>query len=155
MTPWILSLGLFGNGIDTIQASLFLGAAISITAFPVLARILTERGLSETALGTLSLSTGAVSDAAAWIVLAVVLARLGDSPIPAIKAIVGGGLFVVIMVTLGRKLLAPLGAIAEREGVVSPGMLCIVVILLMLCAWAMETAGLHAVFGCFIFGRRA
>jgi Kef-type K+ transport system membrane component KefB len=152
LAPWLLSLGLFGNGIDTVQAILFTGAAISITAFPVLARIINERGLSRTALGTLSLSAGAVNDAGAWVVLAIVLGRVGGDPIMAIKAMVGGGLFVLVMVTLGPKLLAPLGRIAEREGGVSTGLLGVIVMLFMLCAWAMDIAGLHAVFGGFVLG---
>jgi Kef-type K+ transport system membrane component KefB len=152
LAPWLLSLGLFGNGIDTVQAILFTGAAISITAFPVLARIINERGLSRTALGTLSLSAGAVNDAGAWVVLAIVLGRVGGDPIMAIKAMIGGGLFVLVMVTLGPKLLAPLGRIAEREGGVSTGLLGVIVILFMLCAWAMDIAGLHAVFGGFVLG---
>jgi Kef-type K+ transport system membrane component KefB len=152
ITPWFLTLDLFGKGIDAVQATLFMGAAISITAFPVMARIIDERGLSNTPLGTLSLSAGAINDAGAWAVLAIVLARFGGDSSVAIKAIVGGGLFVLLMVTLGPKLLAPLGRTAEREGKVSPALLGIVVMLFMLCAWAMDAAGLHSVFGGFILG---
>jgi Kef-type K+ transport system membrane component KefB len=152
LTPWLQTLGLFGRDIDLLQATLFMGAAISITAFPVMARIIDERGLSNTPLGTLSLSAGAINDAGAWAVLAIVLARFGGDKIVAIKAIAGGGLYVLVMVTLGPKLLAPLGRIAEREGRVSPALLGVVVMLFMLCAWAMDAAGLHAVFGGFIFG---
>ncbi|MBI1686113.1 cation:proton antiporter [Caulobacter hibisci] len=152
IAPWLLNLGLFGKGIDTFQATLFMGAAISITAFPMLARIIHERGLSKTPLGTLSLSAGAIDDAGAWTVLAIVLATFGGGPIVAIKAIVGGLIFVTFMITLGPKLLAPLGRWAEREGKVTPNMLGIVVMLFALCAWAMDAVGIHAVFGGFILG---
>ncbi|MDG2521319.1 cation:proton antiporter [Caulobacter segnis] len=152
MAPWLLSHGLFGKGIDAFQATLFMGAAISITAFPMLARIIHERGISGTPLGTLSLSAGAIDDAGAWIVLAIVLASFGDGPMVAVKAIAGGGAFAVFMLTFGPKLLAPLGRMAEREGKVGPGLLGVCLLLFMLCAWAMDAVGIHAVFGGFILG---
>jgi len=152
IAPWLLHLGLFGKGIDTFQATLFMGAAISITAFPMLARIIHERGLSKTPLGTLSLSAGAIDDAGAWTVLAIVLATFGGGPAVAVKAIVGGLVFVGFMLTLGPKLLAPLGRWAERQGKVTPNMLGVVVMLFMLSAWAMDAVGIHAVFGGFILG---
>ncbi|MET0338629.1 MAG: cation:proton antiporter, partial [Caulobacter sp.] len=93
LTPWLLGKGLFGAGIDIGQATLFMGAAISITAFPVLARIIQERGLSKTPLGAMSLSAGAIDDACAWSVLAIVLASMGGGAVVAMKAIIGGGVF--------------------------------------------------------------
>lgn len=152
MAPWLLSQGLFGAGVDSFQATLFMGAAISITAFPMLARIIHERGISGTPLGTLSLSAGAIDDAGAWTVLAIVLATFGDGPVVAIKAIAGGLAFVVLMLTLGPKLLAPFGRIAERDGKVGVGLLGVCLLLFMLCAWAMDAVGIHAVFGGFILG---
>ncbi len=61
LTPWLMSLNLFGKGVNPFQAMLFMGAAISITAFPVLARIIQERGLTKTPLGSLALSVEAPS----------------------------------------------------------------------------------------------
>lgn len=152
MAPWLISLGLFGEGIVTWQAMLFMGAAISITAFPMLARIIHERGLSGTRLGSLSLSAGAIDDAGAWCVLAIVLASFGAGPMVAVMAIAGGGSFALFMLTIGPRLLAPLGRMVEREGRVSPSVLGIVLILFMLSAWAMDAVGIHAVFGGFILG---
>ena len=152
LTPWLMSLNLFGKGVQSFQAMLFMGAAISITAFPVLARIIQERGLSKTPLGTMTLASGAIDDAGAWTVLAVVLASFGGGPIVAVKAAVGGGLFAVFMLTMGPKLLAPLGRWAEREGKITPPLLGAVIMLFMLCAWAMDAAGLHSVFGGFLLG---
>ncbi len=152
LTPWLMSLNLFGKGVQSFQAMLFMGAAISITAFPVLARIIQERGLTKTPLGSLALSSGAIDDAGAWTVLAVVLASFGGGPIVAVKAAVGGGLFAVFMLTMGPKLLAPLGRWAEREGKITPTLLGVVIMLFMLCAWAMDAAGLHSVFGGFLLG---
>lgn len=150
--PWLLSQGLFGEGINNVQAWLFMGAAISITAFPMLARIIHERGLSNTRLGSLSLSAGAIDDAGAWCVLAIVLASFGDGAPVAIKAIAGGVIFVIFMVTVGPRILKPLADIAEREGKVSQSVLALVLIAFMICAFAMDYIGIHAVFGGFILG---
>jgi Kef-type K+ transport system membrane component KefB len=152
IAPWLVSMGLFGAGIATWQAMLFMGAAISITAFPMLARIIHERGLSGTRLGSLSLAAGAIDDAGAWCVLAVVLASFGAGPMVAVKAIAGGGAFALLVLTMGARLLAPLGRMVEREGRVGPTVLGIVLILFMLSAWAMDAVGIHAVFGGFILG---
>lgn len=152
IAPWLVSQGLFGQGIQTWQAMLFMGAAISITAFPMLARIIHERGLSGTRLGSLSLAAGAIDDAGAWCVLAIVLASFGAGPMVAVMAIAGGGAFALFMLSVGPKLLAPLGRIVEREGRLSPTVLGIVLILFMLSAWAMDAVGIHAVFGGFILG---
>ncbi len=95
-----------------LRCDLFMGAAIAITAFPMLARIIHERGLSHTSLGTLSLSAGAIDDAAAWCVLAVVLASFGSGPSVAITAVVGGIVFATFMLLAMPRLLAPLGRMA-------------------------------------------
>src|SRR5690349_13068263 len=95
----------FAPNVARWEAMLFMGAAISITAFPMLARIIYERGLTGTSLGTLALAAGAIGDAGAWCVLAIVLASFGAGPSVAIKAIAGGTAYAVIVLTIGRKLL--------------------------------------------------
>lgn len=153
LAPWLLGIpGLFDEKARTHEAVLFLGAAIAITAFPMLARIIYERGLSGTPLGTLSLAAGAMGDAVAWCMLAVVLASFGGGLAVVIKVIGGGAVFTVLMLTVGRRLLARLGALAEREGRLTPQMLSTCLMLLMLSAWATEAAGIHAVFGGFLLG---
>lgn len=144
--------GLFAADVNQFQATLFLGACIAITAFPMLARIIHERGLTDTKLGSLTLSAGAIDDAAAWTVLAIVLASFGDGPGVAIKAIVGGAAFAGFMLIFGRRLLAPLGRIAERDGKVTHTMLAVVFVLFMLAAFAMDYIGIHAVLGGFVLG---
>jgi Kef-type K+ transport system membrane component KefB len=144
--------GLFTPGVSQFQATLFTGAAIAITAFPMLARIIHERGLSSTRLGTLSLSAGAIDDAAAWTVLAIVLASFGAGPVVAVKAILGGGFLALVILFAGPRLLAPLGRIAEREGNVSQTLLGVTLILFAAAALGMDWAGLHAVFGGFLLG---
>jgi Kef-type K+ transport system membrane component KefB len=159
LAPWLLKTGgLFSEKARLFEAVLFLGAAIAITAFPMLARIIYERGLTDSPLGTLALAAGAIDDAAAWGVLAVVLAsfqKLPDGSTDwgiAVKAIGGGLGYALLMVFAGRKLLAPLGRIAEREGKISPTILSIVLALFCLAAWAMDSIGIHAVFGGFLLG---
>lgn len=153
ITPWLMGMpGLFNPDLSTAQASLFMGACIAITAFPMLARIIHERGLSGTPLGTLSLSAGAIDDAGAWVVLAIVLASFGDGPMVAVKAIAGGAGFALFMLLLGPRLLAPLGRMAERDGGVGGGLLAVTMVLFLLSAFAMDAVGIHAVFGGFILG---
>jgi Kef-type K+ transport system membrane component KefB len=152
LSPWLVRVpGLFGRGVQPVQATLFLGAAIAITAFPMLARIIRERGLTESRVGTLALSAGAIDDASAWAVLAIVLATLGGDPMAAVKAIGGGVLFAAVTILAGPRLLAPLGRRAERIGV-DAGLLAVTLGLYALCAGAMDFIGLHAVFGGFLLG---
>lgn len=153
ITPWLMSVGgLFTPAVSRFEATLFMGAAISITAFPMLARIIHERGITGSPLGTLSLSAGAIDDAGAWTVLAIVLASFGEGAAVAVKALVGGLGFALSMLLLGPRLLAPLGRWAEREGAVSQTLLAVVLIAFMLCAFAMDVVGIHAVFGGFVLG---
>lgn len=153
ITPMLLGVpGLFAARITQAQATLFMGACIAITAFPMLARIIHERGLSGTPLGTLSLSAGAIDDAGAWAVLAIVLASFGDGAGVAVKAIAGGVAFVAFAATLGPRLLAPLGRMAERDGHADANVTAVVLMLFMGAAFAMDAIGIHAVFGGFILG---
>ncbi|HEY8616708.1 cation:proton antiporter [Phenylobacterium sp.] len=153
MAPWLMRTpGLFSPRLDVLQASLLLGACISITAFPMLARIIHERRLSGSPLGSLSLSAGAIDDAGAWTVLALVLAVFGDGAGVAVKAVVGAAGFAALVLVAGPRLLAPLGRIAEREGGLSHGLLATVMMLFLAAAFAMDYVGMHAVFGGFLLG---
>ncbi len=106
MIPWLHGIpGLFAAKAKPMEAALFLGAAIAITAFPMLARIIHERGLAGTPLGTLALTAGAVDDAAAWCILAIVLASFGGSWGGAYAAIGGGVAFALFMIFVGSRLL--------------------------------------------------
>jgi Kef-type K+ transport system membrane component KefB len=152
MAPWLLEAGLFNESITTVEASLFLGACIAITAFPMLARIIHERGLSKSPLGTLSLSAGAIDDACAWAVLAIVLATFGAGASVAVKAIVGAIGFAVLMIGFGPRLFARLGLAAERKGTIDNGILSTALMLFLFSAFVMDWAGMHAVFGGFLLG---
>ncbi len=162
LTPFLLGCGvawllrdrfpLFAPGVRDWEAMLFMGAAMSITAFPMLARIIYERGLAGTSLGTLALAAGALDDAVAWCVLAVVLASFTGNLWIAVFAIGGGLLYALLTLTLGRgwleRLFVPREADDKRRGTVIP----LTLILVAACAWLTDSMGIYAVFGAFILG---
>lgn len=161
IAPWLMKIpGLFSDKVKYFEAALFMGAAIAITAFPMLARIIYERGLSGTSLGTLALAAGAIDDAAAWCVLAIVLASFGagDAHVfgfsinPAVLAIGGSALYAAFMFTIGKRLLAKLGRIADKRGGVDLQLIAVTLILFCLSAWYADMIGVHAVFGGFLLG---
>jgi len=155
--PWLMGVaGLFSPTVSQFNATLFLGAAIAITAFPVLARIIHDRNLGGSMIATLSLSAAAIGDAIAWCVLAVVLASLGAGPTVAIIAIVGGSVLAAAMIFLGPKIFAPLGRSAESDAAagrpLSTSTLATALMLFALSAYIADVIGLHAVFGGFLIG---
>ncbi|MEI6601387.1 MAG: cation:proton antiporter [Comamonadaceae bacterium] len=135
-----------------LQAMLFMGAAMSITAFPMLARIIFEQGLSKTSLGTLALAAGSMDDAAAWCVLAVVLASFQNNINIAIYAIGGGVLFALVTLLVIKPLLQPWGEKVAASGEMSVGILSSVLMLTMLGAWFTDFIQIYAVFGAFVMG---
>ncbi|WP_229664464.1 cation:proton antiporter [Sphingomonas metalli] len=153
ITPMLLTVpGLFAPTISQASATLFLGACIALTAFPMLARIINERGLANSALGTLSLTAGAFDDACSWCVLAIVLATFGGGAGVAILAIGGGLAWALFVLIAGPKLLAPLGRMVEREGELSLPAFATVMIAFCVSAFLMDLVGIHAIFGGFILG---
>ena len=115
--------GLFSGEARLFEKCLFLGASMAITAFPVLARIIHERKLTGTPLGTLTLAAGAADDATAWCIFAIVLATFGGGSGLAVKAIAGGLAYTVLTLTVGRALLKRLGTATERAGRITPPIL--------------------------------
>ena len=153
ITPLLIGVpGLFAPGISLANATLFLGACIALTAFPMLARIINERGLANSSLGTLSLTAGAFDDACSWCVLAIVLATFGGGPGVAILAIGGGLAWAALVILAGPRLLAPLARIVERDGEMSHAVLGVVLAVFCLSAFLMDAVGIHAIFGGFILG---
>ena len=150
--PLVASGVFFGEDVTLIMAMLFLGASIATTAFPMLARIIFEKRLTGTSLGTLALACGAADDALSWCILAVVLAIHRGSPSTATLAIVGGVLYALVLLTVGRRVLRVLGPMSERRNTISAPMLSAVLGLLMLCAWFTDIVGIYAIFGAFILG---
>lgn len=144
---------LFAASVQPIEAMLFLGAALSITAFPMLARIITERGLTGSSVGTLLLAAGAMDDALAWCALALVLSIMRDD-IRLVLVATGGAAVYSVIVLMGVK---PLLARFLRPGAagastISPNAFLGVMILLALGAYFTDAIGIYAVFGAFIMG---
>lgn len=138
---------------SALAFSLFMGAAMCITAFPVLARILVERGLYKSPLGTAALCAAAIDDVTAWVLLAAVvgLTRTG-SPAQAIQVFVLTALFAVFMLTVVRRALAMLATRYQANGRMTVDQVALVVVGLLLSAYATELIGIHSIFGAFLFG---
>ena len=132
--------------------ALFLGAAMSITAFPMLARIIYERGLTGTSIGTLALAAGAIDDAVAWCILALVLARVGGDSMIATMAIGGGVAYGVVVLALLRPGLARLAHKLAPDGPHASLLLPLMMVLLALASWFTDFVGIYAVFGAFMLG---
>ena len=144
--------GFFSESMSASQAALFLGASLSITAFPMLARFLSERGLSGTAIGTLALAAGAMGDVAAWLIFAIVVASFkGDASI-AVIAFVGAAAYAAVVYGPLRPWLRRLARQAEESGEVSQATFGTILMLLMIGAWFTDRIGVHSVFGAFILG---
>jgi Kef-type K+ transport system membrane component KefB len=144
--------GLFPSGVNDLHAMVFMGAAMSMTAFPMLARIISERGIAGTTVGSLALAAGATCDATAWIMLAVVSSLFTGNALLALVA-AGGSLLYVSIVFLGvRPVLRRLASHVLPGEHVSPVVLTGVLGLLTFAAWFTEVVGVHAVFGAFLLG---
>ncbi|WP_329128741.1 cation:proton antiporter [Streptomyces sp. NBC_01476] len=136
-------------GVPVHITAIFVGVTLSITAFPMLARIITERGLTGTVFGTVSLAAGALDDVVAWVLLAGVLSLSRGSSGPVLLAVIGGlGLVVVLAVLLRVR-----DRVARAVSGLPPQQLVLgVVLLLCLAAWYTDRIGLYAVFGAFSLG---
>ncbi|MEH2453235.1 cation:proton antiporter [Nostoc sp.] len=133
--------------------TLFLGAAMSITAFPVLARIITEKNLQGTRLGTLALTCAAVDDVTAWCLLAVAIAvaRTGNFA-GAIPTIIASIVYIGLMLTVGRWFLKGLAKHYLRAGRLSQLLLAGIYMGVVASALITELIGIHLIFGAFLLG---
>ncbi len=142
------------KGVEFAGFALFVGAAMSVTAFPVLARILVERRLMRTRLGTIAIACAAVGDVSAWCILAavVVLARHGRAGVPLWVTIGGTLVFVSLMATVGKTSLRRLVERFGSGGVFGADLLAVVLVSVLVSAWITERLGIHALFGAFLLG---
>ncbi|MEU7476636.1 cation:proton antiporter [Lentzea sp. NPDC042327] len=132
---------------------LFVGGALSITAFPMLARILQERGIANTPIGGLTLVAAAIDDAVAWAFLALIIAvGASGSPGGALRTIIGAAVFAVVMLTIGRRWLAKLGEQTERTGELSRDAMAVILLVVLVAGWFTDFIGVFSVFGGFITG---
>lgn len=162
VTPFVLgaALGwafyhhtdLFPERTSTFEATLFLGASLCITAFPMLARIIHFKRLAGTTMGTVALGAGAIDDAAAWCLLAVVLASFDGDMTQAAANVLGGAAYVGFTLLVLRPLLARWARRIERRGQLSDREFALCLVLMAAGAWLTDMIGLHAVFGAFVMG---
>jgi Kef-type K+ transport system membrane component KefB/nucleotide-binding universal stress UspA family protein len=133
--------------------ALFLGAAMSITAFPVLARIITENNLQGTRLGALALTCAAVDDVTAWCLLALAIAvTRTNSMVAALPTLVESVVYIAFMLTLGRAFLKRLAKYYERSGKLTQLMLAGIYMGVVASALITEVIGIHLIFGAFLLG---
>jgi Kef-type K+ transport system membrane component KefB len=153
----ILSYFLYTNyapaNIPFIAFALFMGIAMSITAFPVLARIIQEKGLTKTPLGSLALTCGAIGDITAWCILAAVIAIVKTGTM--VNSLFTIGLAIIylnLMVFVLQPFLRKIGTVYISKETLSKTVLAFIFFILFLSAYITELIGLHALFGAFLAG---
>ncbi len=140
-------------GIHFLSFSLFIGIAMSITAFPVLARIVQERQLSKTKIGSLVITCAAADDITAWCMLAVVIAIVkAGSFISALYTIAIAVTYVLLMLLLVRPFLKRIGEKYADKERLSKSIVGVFFIMLLISAYTTELIGIHALFGAFMAG---
>jgi Kef-type K+ transport system membrane component KefB/nucleotide-binding universal stress UspA family protein len=141
------------ESVSFLAFALFLGAAMSITAFPVLARILSERRLLRTRVGSVAIACAAIDDVTAWCILAFVVAVARSTGVgSAVYTTLVALSYIAAMIWLVRPLLVRMAVrVATRESM-SQNLLAVVLIMLLASSWITELIGIHALFGAFLFG---
>lgn len=133
--------------------ALFMGIAMSITAFPVLARILEDRGMSQTYLGSIALTCAAVDDVTAWCILALVITiARADELLAAILTIGFAVTFISIMLLLIKPQLARLIEARTNNHRYGRGLVAVILAFVLASALLTEMIGIHALFGAFLAG---
>lgn len=140
-------------GVDFLSFGLFLGIAMSITAFPVLARIVQERGLHKTKLGAMVITCAAADDITAWCILAGVIAIVkAGSFVSALYIIVLSAIYVIAMVKLVKPFLKHIAQINSTQGKIAKPVVAIFFLTLLISSYLTEIIGIHALFGAFVAG---
>jgi Kef-type K+ transport system membrane component KefB len=142
-------VAVFVPGVRSGVVAAFVGVTLAITAFPMLARIIVERGLSGTRFGSLALACGGIDDMAAWVMLAGVLSLASSKLWPFEKAVVGALVFAAILVFVIRPLL---NRYLRGSGVSPQTRLLVTMVIVLAGAWFTTDIGLYAVFGAFSVG---
>jgi len=161
-TPFVLGAGLawilyhhtelFPEKTSLFEAMLFLGASMCITAFPMLARIIHFKGLAGTTMGTVAIGAGAIDDAMAWILLAVVLASFDGEIAKSLYNIGGAVAYVAVTLGLIRPLMLRVQRFLIEDEKLTEAGLVVGLALMALGAWFTDAIHLHAVFGAFVMG---
>jgi Kef-type K+ transport system membrane component KefB len=134
--------------------ALFMGAAMSVTAFPVLARILSERNMLRTRVGSVAIACAAVDDVTAWCILAgiVVIVRASSLELPVWLTVSGLAVFVLLMGLVVRPALRRLEMVYEKRGNLTQDLIAIILLVVLASGWITESLGVHALFGAFLAG---
>lgn len=153
----LLSTFIYGQfapaGVGFLPFALFMGIAMSITAFPVLARIMKERGIIKTPMGNMVISCAAIDDITAWCSLAVIIAiaKAGGLAGAVLTIILAVG-FVLLMIAVVRPWLKKISASRLNDEQVSKTTVAIAFFIMMASAYFTELIGIHALFGAFMAG---
>jgi Kef-type K+ transport system membrane component KefB len=140
-------------GVHFLAFALFMGIAMSVTAFPVLARILRERELTTTAIGSLALTCAAIGDLSAWCVLAAVVAIAQQGPLSVAYGTVGASaIYLLTMLFVVRPGLERICAGAWFERLADKSWMALILVYLLLSSLMTELIGIHALFGAFVAG---
>ncbi|NBW28658.1 MAG: cation/H(+) antiporter [Flavobacteriaceae bacterium] len=141
------------EGISFLSFSLFMGIAMSITAFPVLARIVQERGIHKTRLGAIVITCAAADDITAWCLLAVVIAIVKAGTFDSALYVIGlSVLYVLIMLFIVKPFLKKVGDLYSKSENLSKPVVAIFFLTLILSSYATNIIGIHALFGAFMTG---
>jgi Kef-type K+ transport system membrane component KefB len=160
IVPFALGVGLAWGiadiyapaGVGLVPFALFLGVSMSVTAFPVLARILTDHQLQRTPMGVLALTCAAIGDATAWCLLAFVVGVTAATTSGAVVTLLLTAAYVALMLTAGRALMRAVIPRLDASIAVGEQSLAIVLVAVLLSAVATEFIGVHAIFGAFLLG---
>ncbi|MBF7091175.1 cation:proton antiporter [Flavobacterium sp. ALJ2] len=140
-------------GVEFSSFGLFMGIAMSITAFPVLARIVQERGLQKTKLGTIAITCAAADDITAWCILAVVIAIVKAGSFTSSLYVIGLAIvYVIVMLKIVRPFLKRVGDLNSTRESLNKPVVAIFFLTLLFSAYASELIGIHALFGAFLAG---
>lgn len=141
------------RGVGVLEFAFYLGSALSITAFPMLARILEENSLASTPMGVLALLAASIDDAVAWCLLALIVAFANSaSPIGGLLPVAGAGGFFVACFFILRPLLAVVARNVEARGSLLQEEFALIIILLLASIWVTDRIGIYSVFGGFALG---
>lgn len=139
--------------VDFTSFALFMGIAMSITAFPVLARIVQERGMTKSSVGLTVITCAAVDDITAWCLLAIVIAIVKAGGISGgLATIVLSGVYILFMFFIARPLLQRLANRYFTRETVNKPVVAFVFVILLVSAYLTESIGIHALFGAFVAG---
>ena len=141
------------EGVKFLSFSLFMGIALSITAFPVLARIVQERGIHKTKLGAIVITCAAADDITAWCILAVVIAIVkAGTFVSSLYIISLAILYVMVMIFIVKPFLKRIGDLYGSKESIGKPVVAIFFLVLIMSSYATEVIGIHALFGAFMAG---